>query len=163
LSGLQLAFTEAVRIGDTVIVEGEEGCIEEITFTYVAIRLWDGRQLILPIAYFTEKPFQNWTRGTSERLGIVVLFADYTVPVAAVRERLRTLVEAHPLWNKKVWALEVTDATERTIQLRALVSAADGDALWKLRCDVREQLIDFLQREHPGCLPKVRTRAEDAL
>jgi small-conductance mechanosensitive channel len=162
LSGLQLAFTEAIRIGDAVIVEGEEGDVEEITFTYVSVRLWDGRQLILPIGYFTEKPFQNWTRRSTARQGTVVLFADYTVPVGAVRERLRTMVEAHPLWDKKAWALEVTDATERTVQLRALVSAADGGALWKLRCDVREQLIDFLQTEHPGCLPKVRTHADSA-
>ena len=158
IAGLQLALTEPIRLEDVVIVEGEWGWIEEIGTTYVVVRIWDLRRLVVPLSYFIEKPFQNWTRRTANLLGTVHLHADYTVPVAEVREELHRILEASPLWDGKVWNLQVTDASEQTVELRALMSAADSGKAWDLRCEVREKLIGFLQAQHPGCLP--RTRAE---
>lgn len=156
LAGFQIATTQPIRIDDVVVVEGEWGRVEEITLTYVVIRIWDLRRLVLPISYFIEKPFQNWTRTSAEVLGTVYLYVDYTVPVAAVREELRRVLEASEGWDRKVWNLQVTGADERTVQLRALMSAADSGTAWDLRCEVREKLLDYLQREHPGALPRFR-------
>ncbi|MCB2379004.1 mechanosensitive ion channel family protein [Hymenobacter sp. BT635] len=156
LAGFQIAFTQPIRIDDVLVVEGEWGRVEEITFTYVVLSIWDERRLVLPLNYFIEKPFQNWTRTSARLTGAVHLQTDYTVPVEAVRVELRRILESHPLWDKRVAVLHVTDAKERTLELRALVSAADAGSVWELRCAVREQLVTFLQRNYPGCLPHTR-------
>ena len=158
LAGFQIAFTQPIRIDDVLVVEGEWGRVEEITFTYVVLSIWDERRLVLPLNYFIEKPFQNWTRTSSRLTGVVFLQTDYTVPIEALRAELRRLLEASPLWDERVCVLQVTDSKERTLELRALVSAANASALWDLRCAVREGLVAYLQRDFPGSLP--RTRAE---
>jgi len=156
LSGIQLAFTQPIRLDDVVIVEGEWGRIEEITFTYVVVKIWDLRRLVLPVSYFLEKPFQNWTRVSADILGTVFIYADFRIPVDAVREELKRIVNGHPLWDGKVCGLQVTNATERTVELRALVSAETSPKLWDLRCHVREKLIAYLQEHFPQSLPRFR-------
>lgn len=158
LAGVQIALTEPIRIDDVVIVEGEWGRIEEVNTTYVVICTWDLRRLIVPLTHFIEKPFQNWTRRSAELIGTVFLYTDYTVTVEEVRSELRRVLEANRLWDGKVCALQVTDAKEQTVELRALVSAANSSMLWDLRCAVREDLIRFLQERYPEHLP--RTRAD---
>ena len=160
LAGLQLAFSQPIRIDDVLVVEGEFGRVEEITFTYVVLRIWDQRRLILPLNYFIEKPFQNWTRSTSEVLGTVFLYTDYTVPVDKVREELKRVVEQDPLWDKRVCVLHVTDSKEKTLELRALVSASDSGSAFDLRCNVREALVRFIQENYPDALPKTRSTME---
>jgi small-conductance mechanosensitive channel len=160
LAGLQIAFSQPIRIDDVLIVEGEYGRVEEITFTYVVLGLWDQRRLIVPLNYFIEKPFQNWTRSTSQLLGTVFLYVDYSLPVEAVRAELKRLVEQHPLWDKRVCVLHVTDSKERTMELRVLVSAADSGAAFDLRADLREALVRFIQQHYPGSLPKTRSVVE---
>jgi len=155
-AGIQIALTQPIRIEDVVIVENEWGWIEEITLTYVVVKIWDQRRLVVPISYFIEKPFQNWTRTTAEMLGTVYLYADYTLPVQAVREELQKILESTPLWDKRVSVLQVTNANERTVELRALMSAEDSPTAWSLRCLVREKLIEFLKRRFPQHLPQVR-------
>jgi small-conductance mechanosensitive channel len=162
LAGVQIAVAQPIRIDDTVIVENESGRIEEITFNYVVVRLWDLRRLIVPLGYFIEKPFQNWTRTDNELIGTVFLYVDHTTPVEAVRAKLAEIVAQSKLWNGKVASLQVSDCRETTIELRALVSANNASALWDLRCEVREKLIDFLQREHPAALPRRRYEAADS-
>lgn len=161
LAGVQLAISQPIRIDDAVIVENEWGNVEEITFTYVVIRLWDLRRLIVPISYFMEKPFQNWSRISGELIGTVLLYVDHTTPVAAVRKKLDEIAEQSRLWNRKVVNLQVVDCTETTILLRALVSANTAAATWDLRCEVREKLIEFLQREYPHALPRRRNDVID--
>jgi small-conductance mechanosensitive channel len=156
VAGLQVAITQPIRIDDVVIVEGEWGRIEEIRLTYVVIRIWDERRLVVPTSYFLERPFQNWTRTSAELLGTVYLYADYSVPVEELRDELHRVLEATDLWDGRAWALQVTDASERTLQLRALMSAADAGHTWELRCHVREALVDFLQSRHPESLPRLR-------
>jgi small-conductance mechanosensitive channel len=156
LAGVQIALTEPIRIDDVVIVDGEWGRIEEIGTTYVVVRIWDLRRLVVPLSYFIEHPFQNWTRVTADLLGTVFVYADYTVPVEEVRVELRRILQASGMWDGKVWGLQVTDATEHTIQLRALMSAPDSGSAWDLRCHVREKLIAFLQLRHPESLPRLR-------
>jgi small-conductance mechanosensitive channel len=156
LAGIQIALTQPIRIDDVVIVENEWGRIEEVTLTYVVVRIWDLRRLIVPITYFIEKPFQNWTRISADLLGTVFLYADYTVPIQAVREELRRIVEGSEKWDGRVCGLQVTNTTERTMELRALVSAADSSQAWELRCEVREKLVNFLQKNFPHALPRVR-------
>jgi small-conductance mechanosensitive channel len=162
VAGLQIAITQPIRIDDVVIVDGEWGRVEEITLTYVVVCIWDLRRLIVPITWFLEKPFQNWTRASAEILGTVLLHTDYSVPVAAVRGELERIVAGEELWDGKVVGLQVTNATDRTIELRALVSAADSGAAWNLRCVVREKLIDFIRREYPEALPRVRAEVESS-
>ena len=157
-AGIQVAFTQPIRLGDVVVVEGEWGWIEEINITYVVVRIWDLRRLVVPVSYFSEKPFQNWTRNTADLLGTVFLYTDYSLPVDAVRGELRRILESTKLWDGRVWGLQVTNATDRTMELRALMSAPDSSAAFDLRCYVREKLIFFLQQQFPQCLPK--TRAE---
>jgi len=157
LAGLQIAFTQPIRIDDLVIVENEFGKIEDITLTYVVVRIWDLRRLVLPITYFIEKPFQNWTRASSDLMGTVYLYVDYTVPVQAVREEFDRILKQSPLWDRKVSGIQVTNATDKTMELRALVSAADASGLWDLRCEVREKLVTFIQKNYPESLPRVRT------
>lgn len=156
IAGLQLAFTQPIRVDDVVVVEGEWGRIEEITTTYVVVHIWDERRLIVPFSRFISQSFQNWTRRTAQILGTVTLRADYTVPVAVVREELKRVCAASDLWDGRVCNLQVTDAGERTIELRALVSASNSGRGWDLRVHVREQLVAFLQQNHPGCLPTAR-------
>ena len=156
LAGIQIAITQPVRIDDVVIVEGEWGRIEEITLTYVVVRIWDLRRLVLPIAYFIEKPFQNWTRVSADILGTVFLYVDYTVPVDAIRAELERVVQGSTDWDGQVCGVQVTDTSPQGIEVRALVSATDASKAWNLRCEVREKLVSFLQREYPGALPKLR-------
>jgi small-conductance mechanosensitive channel len=156
LAGLQIAITQPIRLDDVVIVEGEWGRVEDITLTYVMVRIWDLRRLIVPITHFIEQPFQNWTRQSAEILGTVFLHVDYTVPVEAVREELGRILRASPLWDGKVNVLQVTEARERTLELRALASAADASKAWDLRCEVREKLVGFLRERYPETLPQVR-------
>jgi small-conductance mechanosensitive channel len=158
IAGLQIALTEPIRIEDVVIVEGEWGWIEEILTTYVVVRTWDLRRLIVPLSYFLDHVFQNWTRQTADLLAYVYVYCDFTVPVDEVRKELRRLLESTPLWDQKVCVLQVTDTTEHTMQIRALASASDSSKAWDLRCFVRESLILFLQQNYPASLPK--TRAE---
>jgi small-conductance mechanosensitive channel len=156
LAGLQIAITQPIRIDDVVIVEGEWGQIEEITLTYVVIRIWDLRRLVVPTHQFLEKPFQNWTRISADLLGTVTLHVDYTLPVEIVRDHLYEILKDHPLWDGKVWRLHVVNATDKTVELRALMSTANASNAWELRCDVREKLLAFLQTHYPQCLPRVR-------
>jgi small-conductance mechanosensitive channel len=158
IAGFQIAITQPIRIEDAVVVEGEWGWIEEITATYVVIRIWDWRRLIIPLSYFIEQPFQNWTRETATIMGSVFWHVDYTAPIQAIREKLEEVVERSPLWDRKVVVLQVVDADGDTLRLRALVSARNSPSAWDLRCFVREEIASWLQAEHPRALP--RTRAE---
>ncbi len=160
LAGYQIAFTQPIRIDDVVIVEGEWGRIEEITMTYVVVRIWDQRRLVLPLTYFIEKPFQNWTRKSAELLGTIFLYTDYRVPVDALRGELQRIVDQSDLWDKRLAKVQVTNTTPEGLEIRALVSAQDASAAWDLRCLVREKLVDFMQREYPDSLS--RTRVEMA-
>ncbi|HET9862168.1 MAG TPA: mechanosensitive ion channel domain-containing protein [Steroidobacteraceae bacterium] len=160
LAGIQIALTQPIRIDDVVIVEGEWGRIEEITLTYVVVRIWDLRRLVVPITYFIETPFQNWTRTSADILGSVFLHVDYGVPVDALRAELTRILEASPHWDKKVNVLQVTDAKERTLELRALASAVDAGTAWNLRCEVREKLVAFVQKNYPDSLPRLRATVE---
>jgi small-conductance mechanosensitive channel len=157
LAGFQIAMTQPIRIDDVVIVEGEWGRIEEITLTYVVVKIWDLRRLVVPITYFIEKPFQNWTRTSADILGSVFLQVDYGVPVDALRQELTRILEASPHWDRKVNVLQVTDAKERTLELRALASASSAGKAWDLRCEVREKLVAFVQKNYPASLPRLRT------
>ena len=162
LAGIQIALAQPIRLDDVVIVENEWGRIEEITLTYVVVRIWDLRRLVVPISYFVEQPFQNWTRISADLLGTVYIYADYRVPVEHIRQELKRILGQSPLWDKKVWNLQVTDATDKTVELRALMSAPDSSSAWDLRCSVREKLIDYMQREFPQYLPRVRLDMEDS-
>ena len=155
-AGFQIAITQPIRIDDVVIVEGEWGRIEEITLTYVIVRIWANRRLIVPITNFIDKPFQNWTRSTADLLGTVSIYTDYTVPVDEVRNELQKIVEGADQWDGKVANIQITDSGEKTMKVRALVSAEDSGKLWGLRCLVREKLIEFIQKNYPDSLPKVR-------
>jgi len=155
-AGIQVALTQPIRLDDVVIVEGEWGRIEEITLTYVVIRIWDLRRLIVPITHFMEQPFQNWTRVSANILGTVFLYTDYSIPVEALREELHRILEDSPGWDGQVWGLQVTNASEQTLELRALMSAEDAGSAWDLRCHVREKLLSFVQQNYPESLPRVR-------
>ncbi|MGW5581034.1 mechanosensitive ion channel family protein [Micromonospora chokoriensis] len=161
-AGLQLAFSDAVRLDDVVVVEGEWGRIEELTLSYVVVQIWDDRRLILPTSYFTTKPFQNWTRTESAVLGTAEFDVDWAVPVQAMREELRRLVEGTELWDGRVCVLQVTDATGGMVGVRALVSAADAGSLWDLRCLVREHLVSWIRDNRPTAMPRVRTELGDS-
>ncbi len=156
IAGLQIAITQPIRIDDVVIIEGEWGRIEEITLTYTVVRIWDLRRLIVPSTYFFEKPFQNWTRISADILGTVFIYTDYHVSFDALRNELTRLLESTNLWDKKVNVLQVTDAKEHTVEIRALMSAKDSPTAWDLRVYVREKLIDFLQKNYPDSLPRTR-------
>ena len=160
IAGIQIAITQPIRLDDVVIVEGEWGRIEEITLTYVVVGIWDQRRLIVPINYFIEKPFQNWTRTTAQLLGTVYLYADYTLPVERVREELHRILEASDLWDRRTWGLVVTNTSERTVELRALMSSQDSSSAWDLRCRVREKLLEFLQKNFPESLPRTRVEMD---
>jgi small-conductance mechanosensitive channel len=159
-AGLQLAFSDAVRIDDVVVVEGEWGRIEELTLTYVALQIWDDRRLILPTSYFTTKPFQNWTRTGSAVLGTAEIDVDWSTPVEALRTELRSVCEGTELWDGRVCVLQVTDALGGSVRLRALVSANDAAALWDLRCLVRERLVTYVWEKQQDALPRVRAELD---
>jgi len=156
LAGMQIAFTQPISIDDVLVVEGEWGRVEDITLTYVVLAIWDQRRLILPITYFIEKPFQNWTRTTSQILGTVFLYVDYTFPVDELREELSRLLKTNKLWDKRVGVLQVTDSKEHTIELRALMSARNSSDAFDLRCYVRENLLKYITANMPQNLPKSR-------
>ena len=156
IAGIQIAVTQPVRIGDSLIVEGEYGTVEDIKSTYVVIRLWDLRRMVIPLSYFLEKPFQNWTRESSDLMGAFTIYLDYTVPVAKLRAKAKEAAEAHPKWDRKVFAVQVTDFRENVMEVRVLVSASDSGKLFDLRADLRETLIGYLQRDYPDALPHQR-------
>jgi len=156
LAGFQIAFTQPIRIDDIVVVEGEYGRVDDITLTYVVLKIWDERNLILPITYFVEKPFQNWTRLSSDITGTVFIQIDYTIPVEKIRAYFYASLEDNILWDRRKKNLQVTDIKERTLELRALMSAANASNLWDLRCQMREMLINYIQLTYPESLPQIR-------
>jgi small-conductance mechanosensitive channel len=156
VAGLQIALTEPVRLEDVVIANGEWGRIEEITTTYVVLRTWDLRRVILPLSYFIQPPFENWTRKTADLLAYVYLYLDYMMPIEPLRLELTRILTSSAGWDNKVNVLQVSDASEHAIQVRALMSAADSGVAWDLRCEVRERLLEFVQKNYPQCLPRNR-------
>lgn len=156
IAGMQIALVQPIRLDDVVVIEGEWGRIEEITGAYVVVRIWDERRLVVPLQWFIEHPFQNWTRSSADIIGSVFLWADYRLPLDALRQELERLCRSAPEWDGRVCVLQLTDASERAMQVRALVSSSDSGRNWDLRCRVREGLIAFLQREHPEALPRLR-------
>ena len=157
IAGIQIALTEPIRIDDSVVVEGQYGRVVEVNTTYVVIRLWDLRHMIVPISHFIEKSFENWTRYSSEMIGAVHLQMDYTVPIEQLREQYKTVLESSPLWDGKTMTVQVTDSVNSTLEIRFLMSAANSTSAFDLRCYVREKMLDYLQREHPDALPKIRS------
>lgn len=161
VAGLQIALAQPIRIDDVLIVEGEWGRVEEITSTYVVLKIWDERRLIVPLQWFIEHPFQNWTRRGAEMLGTVFLWVDYTLPVEPIRREALRLCETSPDWDRRVCVVQVTEAGERAMQLRILVSSGSSGENFDLRCRVREGLISFIAREHPDALPRTRAELDD--
>ena len=161
IAGLQIALTQPIRLDDVVIIQNEWGRIEEIGGTYVVVRIWDERRLVVPLNYFIENPFENWTRSSARLTGTVFLWVDYRLPLDPLRDELRRLCEDAPEWDRRVCVLQVTDASDRAMQLRALVSATDSGRAWDLRCRIREGLIAFIQRDYPHYLPQQRASLLD--
>jgi small-conductance mechanosensitive channel len=153
LAGIQLAITQPIRIDDVLIVEGEWGRVEEITSTYVVLKIWDWRRLVVPLSYFIETPFQNWTRESASLIGEVTISLDYRAPMEAIRVQAEAIVKASPLWDGKVFVVQVTDFAETTMKVRTLMSARDAARAFDLRCDFREKLVGYIQGEHPDALP----------
>ncbi|MUP47163.1 mechanosensitive ion channel [Gramella sp. BOM4] len=156
LAGIQIAITQPIRLDDVVIVEGEWGWIEEINLTYVIVRVWDKRRLVVPTTYFIENTFQNWTRTSADILGTVYIYTDYGLPLDALRQEQTRLLNSTDLWDGNVNVLQVTNTTEKSVELRVLVSAQNSPTAWDLRVFLREKLLDFIQREYPQFLPKTR-------
>ncbi|WP_299531114.1 mechanosensitive ion channel family protein [uncultured Streptomyces sp.] len=156
-AGFQIAFGDMVRLGDTVVVDGEWGTVEEITLTFLAVRTWDERRITMPVSYFTSRPFENWSRGGVQMTGTVFFHLDHSAPIAAMRDKLRDIVGECGAWDGRDWSLAVTDTTPTTIQVRAVVTAKDADDVWTVRCAVREQLIGWLRDHHPYALPRLAT------
>ncbi|CAM5246115.1 mechanosensitive ion channel family protein [Streptomyces antimycoticus] len=156
-AGLQIAFGDMVRIGDTVVVDGEWGTVEEITLTFLSVRTWDERRITMPVSYFTNKPFENWSRGGTQKVATVLFHLDHTAPIEEMRERLREIVQKSPAWDGRDWNLVVTDTTPSTIVVRALITARDPDDAWTVRCEVREKMITWLRDAHPHALPRIAT------
>ncbi|MFB4318711.1 mechanosensitive ion channel family protein [Actinomadura sp. 21ATH] len=157
-AGLQIAFSDALRLDDVVVVQGEWGRVEELTLSYVVVRVWDERRLVLPVSYFTEQPFENWTRRSNRLLGTVVFYVDWSVPVEELRTELYEMLRDNPLWDRRDWGLAVTDMMPNgLLQVRALMSAADDADWWDLRCAVRERLVAYIRENHPEALPRFRT------
>ncbi|RFM29138.1 mechanosensitive ion channel family protein [Deminuibacter soli] len=161
LAGFQIAFTQPIRIDDVLVLEGEWGRVEEISLTYVVVNIWDQRRLIVPINYFIEKPFQNWTRSTSELLGTVFLYMDYTIPLEPLRAEFYRLLDGAPLWDKRVRVLQITNASEKTMEIRFLMSAHNSSQAFDLRCYIRENLIVYIQQNYPGSLPQNRVTLDN--
>ncbi|ARH95207.1 MULTISPECIES: mechanosensitive ion channel family protein [Streptomyces] len=156
-AGLQIAFGDMVRIGDTVVVDGEWGTVEEITLTFLTVRTWDERRITMPVSYFTGKPFENWSRGGAQMTGTVLFHLDHSAPVEKMRQRLLEILQECPEWDGRSWSLVVTDTTPTTVVVRALVTARDSDAIWTVRCTVREQMLEWLRTEHAYALPRIST------
>jgi len=160
IAGLQIALTQPIRLDDVVIVEGEWGRVEEIGSSYVVVRIWDERRMVVPLTWFIENPFQNWTRRSADLLGTAFLWLDYRAPIAAIRTELERICKSERLWDGRVCVTQVTETSEQTLQVRLLVSARNSGDAFDLRCIVRERMLDFLVREHPESLPRQRTRLE---
>jgi small-conductance mechanosensitive channel len=158
LAGIQIAITQPIRIDDVVIVEGEWGRIEEITLTYVVVKIWDERRLILPVNYFLEKPFQNWTRTNADIMGTIFLYVDYSFPVESIRTVLPDMLKGNTDWDGRIWNVQVTDTTERYKEVRVLLSSADASKNWDLRTSIREKLICFINDNYPGTFVKIRIK-----
>lgn len=156
ITGLQIAFTQPIKIDDEVVVEEEFGTVEDVTLTYVVIKTWDWRRLVLPLSYFNEHPFRNWSFNSKDIIGTVFFYVDYTFPVEALRKKLQEVLRENPLWDKEIGQLLVTDSSERSMQLRASFSSKNASDIWRLRCAVREELITFIQENYPHALPKLR-------
>jgi small-conductance mechanosensitive channel len=159
LAGIQIAFTEPIRIDDVVVIQGNWGKIEEITSAYVVLKIWDLRRLIVPLSYFIENPIENWTRESAEILGSSFLYVDYSIPVAELRQEFNRVVKADPLWDGKVLGLQVTNLTEHTMELRCLMSSADSSKSFDLRCNVREAMTAYIQQHYPNAFPTTRFAA----
>jgi small-conductance mechanosensitive channel len=158
LAGFQIALTQPIRIDDVVVVEGEFGWVEEITLTYVSLRIWDKRRLIVPIIHFIDQPFQNWTRVDSEILGTVFIYTDYSIPFEKLRAAFLDILNETDLWDKQVGVMQVTDSKEKTVEIRLLMSAPSAPQAWDLRVYVREKIIEYLQEFHPESLPQYRVQ-----
>ena len=158
IAGVQIAITQPIRLDDVVSIEGDWGRIEEITGTYVVVRIWDERRLVVPLNWFIENPFQNWTRTSAQLIGTGYVWLDYRVPLEPLRDEVKRLCKAAPQWDGRVCVLQVTDANEHAIQLRILASSADSSSNWDLRCFVREGIITFVQQRYPQSLPRLRAR-----
>jgi small-conductance mechanosensitive channel len=163
LAGLQLAISQPIRLDDVVIVENEWGQIEEITGTYVVVRIWDQRRMIVPLQWFIEHPFQNWTRSSSELLGPVNLWVDFRLPIDPLRIEAQRLCHVFEEWDGRVCVVQVLETSERAMQVRILVSASDAGRTFDLRCKMREGLLDFIQRQHPDCLPRIRSETANSM
>ncbi|MEQ8928192.1 MAG: mechanosensitive ion channel [Fulvivirga sp.] len=161
LAGIQIAFTQPIRIDDAVVVEDEWGWIEEINLTYVVVRIWDLRRLVLPITYFTDTPFQNWTKSSSQILGAVILYLDYNTPINKLREEFDQILNRSEHWDKDKKSLQVTDASEKTIKVRMLATARNSPEAWDLRCFIREEMVKYIQKNHPESLPTFRANIND--
>jgi small-conductance mechanosensitive channel len=161
LAGIQIAITEPFRLDDAVLVENEWGWIEEINLTFIVVRIWDKRRLVLPTTYFLEKPFQNWTKNSADIVGSVFIYADYKIPFDPLRKELTRLLESTDLWDKNVNVLQVTDARQNTVEIRILVSAKNSPTAWDLRVFIREKMIDFIQKNYPESLPRTRVVMEN--
>ncbi|MGB9095762.1 mechanosensitive ion channel family protein [Erwinia sp.] len=155
-AGIQIAFTQPIKIDDAVVVENEWGWIEEINLTYVVVRIWDLRRLVLPITYFTENAFQNWTRNNAQILGSVFLYLDYSMPLEPLRQHFEKVLSETKLWDQQTQVLQVTDTTDKTMTIRLLMTAQNSPTAWDLRCLVREKMIEFIQQNYPQSLPHVR-------
>lgn len=162
IAGLQIALAQPIRLDDVVIVEGEWGRIEDITGTYVVVRIWDERRMVVPLQWFIEHPFENWTRQSAQLLGTAFLWLDYRTPMADVREALQRICDSDARWDGRVCVAQVTETAETTIQVRLLVSARNSGDLFDLRCAVRERMIDFLAKSHPRSLPRLRVDVDEA-
>ncbi|WP_079022966.1 mechanosensitive ion channel family protein [Streptomyces odonnellii] len=156
-AGFQIAFGDMVRIGDTVVVDGEWGVVEEVTLTFLAVRTWDERRITMPVSYFTSKPFENWSRGGIQMTGTVFFHLDHSAPVPLMRDKLHAILLECPAWDGRAWNLAVTDTTPSTMEVRAVVTAKDADDLWTARCDVRERMLAWLAEQHPYALPRIGT------
>jgi len=161
IAGFQIAFTQPIRIDDVVIVENEWGRIEEITFTYVVIRIWDKRTLVVPITYFLEKPFQNWTRATADLVGTVMIYVDYSMPLEPLRREFKRILENNPMWDGRIAGVQITDCTNTEMQVRFIMGARNASDSFDLRCSVRESLIVFVQRDFPRHFPEKRVNVTD--
>jgi small-conductance mechanosensitive channel len=160
IAGVQIATGQPIRLEDAVVVEGEWGTVEEITSTYVVVKLWDWRRMVLPLTYFIQKPFQNWTRETSRLIGSAFFYVDYEAPIERLRGELERICRESPLWDGDVVSLQVTDITDRTAQVRCLASARNGATAFDLRCDIREKMLAFMRDECPEALPRDRVDLE---
>ncbi|ALC23739.1 mechanosensitive ion channel family protein [Streptomyces pristinaespiralis] len=158
-AGFQIAFGDMVRIGDTVVVDGEWGVVEEVTLTFLAVRTWDERRITMPVSYFTSKPFENWSRGGAQMTGTVYFQLDHSAPIPLMREKLQEILAGCKAWDGRDWSLAVTNTTPSTIEVRAVVTAKDADDIWTARCTVREQMIAWLYEKHPYALPRIATAA----